>query len=212
MRDAPTKGSGLAWVGRSIRRVGGSGAADRPRPLHRRPVGGASGPFRAQFRCRGPHRKNYHARQRDRIHRRRPCRGEADRPALHKFGYVPVAQPVLGLGCRAICRRTDRRGGRRQRGASRRCRGSACRSRSAKTAPVVDARAALADGAPQVHAEAARNVVVEGKMETPGFNAARKAAHRDRHDRGALATPERHADRRRARAMPRSIRLPAASR
>ena len=47
-----------------------------------------------------------------------------------------------------------------------------------EAAPVIDARAALADGAPLVHAEAARNIVVEGKMETPGFAAAQNAAHR----------------------------------
>ena len=47
----------------------------------------------------------------------------------------------------------------------------------AEAAPVIDARAALADGAPTVHAEAARNLVVEGKIETPGFAAAQQAAH-----------------------------------
>ena len=46
----------------------------------------------------------------------------------------------------------------------------------AEIEPVIDARAALADGAPQVHAQASRNVVVEGKIETPGFAAARNAA------------------------------------
>ena len=40
----------------------------------------------------------------------------------------------------------------------------------------IDARAALADGAPQVQAQAARNIVVEGKIETPGFAAVRKPA------------------------------------
>ncbi len=47
----------------------------------------------------------------------------------------------------------------------------------AEATPVVDARAALADGAPIVHAEAARNLVVEGKIETPGFVAAQQTAH-----------------------------------
>ena len=47
----------------------------------------------------------------------------------------------------------------------------------AEAAPVIDARAALADDAPTVHAEAARNLVVEGKIETPGFAAAQQTAH-----------------------------------
>ncbi len=47
----------------------------------------------------------------------------------------------------------------------------------AEAAPVIDARAALADGAATVHAEAARNLVVEGKIETPGFAAAQQTAH-----------------------------------
>ena len=48
----------------------------------------------------------------------------------------------------------------------------------AASAAVIDACAALADGAPLVHAQATRNLVVEGKVETPGFAAAQGAAHR----------------------------------
>ena len=43
---------------------------------------------------------------------------------------------------------------------------------------IIDARAALLDDAPHVHTQAARNLVVEGKMETPGFAAAQTTAHR----------------------------------
>ena len=41
-----------------------------------------------------------------------------------------------------------------------------------ETAPVVDGTRGTIDGAPQVHAEAPHNLVVEGKVETPGFAAA----------------------------------------
>src|SRR5262249_60226513 len=43
---------------------------------------------------------------------------------------------------------------------------------------VVGAGAALARGAPLVHAEAAGNVVVEGRLKTPGFDAKLAAAPR----------------------------------
>ena len=55
---------------------------------------------------------------------------------------------------------------------------TACRLKSSRAAPLVDARAALADGAPLVHEHVACNIIVEGKIETPGFAAAQKAAHR----------------------------------
>src|SRR5262249_22935893 len=49
------------------------------------------------------------------------------------------------------------------------------------------------DGAPQVHAQAARNLCVEGKVETPGFAAAHASAHRrvaiDMRSRRQNATP-----------------------
>ncbi len=40
-----------------------------------------------------------------------------------------------------------------------------------ETTPVIDARAALAAGAPQMHAEAPGNVILEGKFKTPDFDA-----------------------------------------
>ncbi|MGE3871228.1 MAG: xanthine dehydrogenase family protein molybdopterin-binding subunit, partial [Pseudorhodoplanes sp.] len=48
----------------------------------------------------------------------------------------------------------------------------------ADTAPLVDARDAIAAGAPAVHAEAPANVIVEGRVKTPGFDATHAAAHR----------------------------------
>ena len=40
-----------------------------------------------------------------------------------------------------------------------------------QTPPVVDARAGIAPGAATVHAEAPGNVIVEGRVKTPGFDA-----------------------------------------
>ena len=45
-----------------------------------------------------------------------------------------------------------------------------------ETTPVTDARAALQPGAPQVHAEAPGNVILEGKFKTPDFDPTWKAA------------------------------------
>ncbi len=41
------------------------------------------------------------------------------RPMLHKFNYVPISQPVLASGCRALRRRADRGGGRVDPGGGR---------------------------------------------------------------------------------------------
>jgi aerobic carbon-monoxide dehydrogenase large subunit len=98
-------------------------------------------------------------------------------PALHKFGYVPIAQPVLASGCvrfvgepiAAVVAASE---------AQAEDIVDTVSVDIAASAAVIDARAALADGAPLVHAPAARNFVVEGKVETPGFAAALGAAYR----------------------------------
>ena len=174
---APTKGSGLAWVGRSLRRV------EDP----------------ALLTGRGRFTADLSAAHRVRFVRSTVAAGRIENitipenanvftaadlaavkpisPALHKFGYIPVAQPVLASGfvrfvgepIAAVVAASE---------AQAEDVADSVAIEIGEAAPVIDALAALADGAPQVHAEAARNVVVEGKMETPGFNAARKAAHR----------------------------------
>jgi aerobic carbon-monoxide dehydrogenase large subunit len=98
-------------------------------------------------------------------------------PALHKFGYVAIAQPVLasdlvrfvGEPIAAAVASTE---------AQAEDLADAVSVEIAASAAVTDARAALADDAPLVHAHAARNLVVQGKVETPGFAAAHSAAHR----------------------------------
>ncbi len=174
---APTKGSGLAWVGRSLRRVEdpalltgrGRFTADLP-ALHR--VRFVRSPVAAGRIENITIPKNAIVFTAADLTTVKPIS-----PALHKFGYVPVAQPVLASGVvryvgepvAAVVAASEAQAEDIADGVS---------IEIGAAAPVIDARAALADGAPRVHAEAARNIVVEGKMETPGFDAARKAAHR----------------------------------
>jgi aerobic carbon-monoxide dehydrogenase large subunit len=174
---APTKGSGPAWVGRSLRRV------EDP----------------ARLTGRGRFTADLPALHRVRFVRSSVAAGRIENitipekaivftaadlatvnpisPALHKFGYIPVAQPVLASGfvrfvgepIAAVVAASEAQAEDIADDVS---------IEIGEAAPVIDARTALADGAPQVHAEAPRNIVVEGKMETPGFKAVRKAAHR----------------------------------
>jgi aerobic carbon-monoxide dehydrogenase large subunit len=175
--NTPTKGSGLAWVGRSIRRV------EDP----------------ALLTGRGRFTADLPAVHRVRFVRSAVAAGRIEKiivpekaivvtaadlaavkpiaPALSKFGYVPVRQPVLASGVvrfvgepiAAVVAPSEAQAEDFADDVS---------VEISETAPVVDGRAALAHGAPQVHAEAPHNLVVEGKMETPGFAAAQAAAHR----------------------------------
>jgi carbon-monoxide dehydrogenase large subunit len=173
---APTKGSGSAWVGRSIRRL------EDP----------------ALLTGRGRFTADLPATHRVRFVRSAVAAGEIKKitvpddamvftaadlaavkpitPELHKFNYVPVAQPVLASGfvrfvgepIAAVVAPSE---------AEAEDMAEDVLVDIAEAAPVIDARAALADDAPTVHAEAARNLVVEGTIETPGFAAAQQAAH-----------------------------------
>ena len=62
-----------------------------------------------------------------------------------------------------------------------------------ETTPVIDARVALAAGAPQIHAEAPGNVILEGKIKTPEFEQSGQARHKiikvDARSRRQNATP-----------------------
>ncbi len=89
-------------------------------------------------------------------------------PMLHKFKYAPIAQPILA--------------GEVVRFAGEPIAAVVAHSREAaedgaesvvveidETAPLVDANAALAPGAPVLHPEAPGNVIVEGRIETGKF-------------------------------------------
>ena len=99
------------------------------------------------------------------------------RPMLHKFGYVPIGQPVLAdeyvryVGDPvAVVVAAD--ADVAEDGAEQ------VMLDIVATAVVTDARAALAPGAPLVHAEAAGNLVVQAEMQTLGFDAAWAVADR----------------------------------
>src|SRR5215475_4411044 len=98
-------------------------------------------------------------------------------PLLHRFNYVPIRQPVLA---RDVVRFV---------GEPVAAVVSSGREEAEDVADLVEvdieelpavvgADAALARGAPLVHAEAAGNVVVEGRVKTPGFDAKVAAAQR----------------------------------
>ena len=99
------------------------------------------------------------------------------RPMLHKFNYIPVGQPVLaddvvrfvGEPVAAVIAASEEEAEDLV---------DLVELEIADTAPLVDARDAIAAGAPAVHAEAPANVIVEGRVKTPGFEATHAAAHR----------------------------------
>jgi carbon-monoxide dehydrogenase large subunit len=175
--SAPTKGSGLAWVGRSLRRVEdptlltgrGRFTADLPAAHRVRFVRSSVAAGKIKKITVPDNAMLFTAADLAAV---KPIS-----PALHKFGYVPVAQPVLASGfvrfvgepIAAVVAPSEAEAEDIADGVS---------IDIGEAAPVVDARAALAGGAPLVHAQAARNIVVEGKMQTPGFAVAQGAAHR----------------------------------
>jgi carbon-monoxide dehydrogenase large subunit len=114
------------------------------------------------------------------------------RPMLHKFDYVPVGQPVLaidrvrfvGEAIAAVVAPSE---------AQAEDAADAVEVDIKPADAVIEAGAALADGAPLVHDEAAGNVIVKGAVETPAFAAARAGADRlvrvDVRSRRQNATP-----------------------
>ena len=205
--SAPTKGSGLAWVGRSIRRV------EDPALLTGR------GRFTADLPAAHRVRFVRSAVAAGRIEKINIPEGAtvltaADlaavkpiTPTLHKFGYVPIAQPILASGfvrfvgepIAAVVAATEAEAEDIADGVAveiteiepvdRRARG---------------ARRRRAAGSRQ----AARNIVVEGKIETPGFAAVRDSAPAWSPSTSARGGRTRRRSRR-APATPRSIRFRA---
>jgi len=113
-------------------------------------------------------------------------------PMLHKFGYKPVGQPVLANGrvrflgepVAAVIAPSEEEA---EDIADR------VELLIEETTPVVDARAALEAGAPQVHAAAPGNVILEGKVKTAEFdstwNNAQKIIKVEARSRRQNATP-----------------------
>ena len=96
-------------------------------------------------------------------------------PMLHKFNYKPVGQPILADG---VVRFVGEPVAAVVAASEEKAEDIADLVELIvdETTPAIDARAALKPSAPQVHAEAPGNVIVEGKFKTPGFNAAWNAA------------------------------------
>jgi carbon-monoxide dehydrogenase large subunit len=99
-------------------------------------------------------------------------------PMLHKFKYAPIAQPILA-------RDVVRFAGEPVAAVVADSREAAEDGAESVTVeieeatPLVDARAALAPGAPALHPEAPGNVIVEGRIETEKFaDTAARAAGR----------------------------------
>jgi aerobic carbon-monoxide dehydrogenase large subunit len=169
---APTAGSGMKWVGRSIRRLEdpalvigrGRFTADLPAAHYvrfvRSPV--ASGRI---IRIAAPDGATIVSAAD--LNGVRPIR-----PMLHKFNYQPIEQPILakdvvrfvGEPVAAVVAATA---------AAAEDSADAVELEIDELPAVVDACDALAADAPRVHpaAQASSNVVVEGRMETPDYAA-----------------------------------------
>ncbi|MBI4365401.1 MAG: xanthine dehydrogenase family protein, partial [Deltaproteobacteria bacterium] len=96
-------------------------------------------------------------------------------PMLHKFNYKPVGQPVLADGVVRFVGEPIAAVVAASKEAAEDIADLVDVSIDA-TAPLVDARVALELGAPQIHAEAPGNVILEGRFKTPDFNATWKSA------------------------------------
>ncbi len=98
-------------------------------------------------------------------------------PMLHKFNYLPIAQPILAaevvrfVGEPVAAVIADSREAAEDAA-------ELVTVEISETAPLVDAKAALAAGAPAVHAMAPGNVIVEGRVKSPQFEAMAAAAAR----------------------------------
>ena len=177
MSARETKGSGLTWVGRSIRRledpalVSGHGrfTADLPAAHWVRFV---RSPVAAGKIAKIDAPKDALVITAADLKGVKPIL-----PLLHKFNYRPVPQSTLAEGqvrfvgepVAAVVAASEEE-----------AEDIAEQVELAidETTPVIDALAALASGAPQVHPEAPGNVIVEGLVKTDDFDAVWAGAHR----------------------------------
>ena len=95
-------------------------------------------------------------------------------PMLHKFNYVPIAQPILAKDVVRFVGEPIAAVVAPSREVAEDWADEVA-VEIEETAPVIDAMAALDEQAVQVHAAAAGNVIVEGRMKTPGFDATASA-------------------------------------
>ncbi len=99
------------------------------------------------------------------------------RPMLHKFGYVPVEQPILAS---EVVRFVGEPIGAVIAASEEEAEDLAdcVEVAIAESTAVIRAADALAAGAALVHKNVRGNVIIEARHSTPDFDAARKAAHR----------------------------------
>ena len=113
-------------------------------------------------------------------------------PMLHKFAYKPVGQPVLADGVVRFVGEPVAVVVAASAAAAEDLADEVDVSID-ETTPVIDARAALAAGAPQIHAVAPGNVILEGKFKSPDFDTiwsgAAKIVKVDLRSRRQNATP-----------------------
>jgi aerobic carbon-monoxide dehydrogenase large subunit len=96
-------------------------------------------------------------------------------PMLHKFNYRPVGQPILAEGSvRFIGEAVAAVVAPSEEAAEDIA--DKVELTIEEASPIADARAAIKPGAPLVHPDVPGNVILEGKFKTPGFDAAWKAA------------------------------------
>jgi carbon-monoxide dehydrogenase large subunit len=177
MSEHGTKGAGLKWVGRAIRRledpalVTGRGrftadlAAAHWLRFVRSPV--AAGKI-----------KKIEAPPGALVISAADLKGvKPIRPMLHKFNYKPVGQPILADG---QVRFTGEPVAVVVAASAAEAEDIADQVEITidETTPVIDALAALDSGAPQIHAEAPGNIIVEGVMATPDFDKVWASAHK----------------------------------
>jgi aerobic carbon-monoxide dehydrogenase large subunit len=173
--NAPTKGTGMTWVGRAIRRL--------EDPALLRGQGRFTADLAAAHWVRFV-RSPVAAGKIERISVPEGARviTSADlkgvkpiTPMLHKFDYRPVAQPILAHGeVRFVGEAVAAVAAASEEEAEDIA--DAIELQIAETHGIVDARDALKGGARQIHACAAGNVVLQGRILTPNFDEVWKRA------------------------------------
>jgi carbon-monoxide dehydrogenase large subunit len=173
--SAPSDESRSRWVGRSIRRI-----EDRALVTGRgRFTGDLPATHFVRF-VRSPVAAGRIVRVTAPDGTRMICAGDLDgvrpiKPRLHKFNYVPIAQPILADG---VVRYVGEAIAAVIADSEEEAEDIVDRVEVEidETAPIVDARAAVEKNASAVHDAAPLNIIVEGRVRTAGFEAARAAA------------------------------------
>jgi aerobic carbon-monoxide dehydrogenase large subunit len=192
MSERGTKGSGMSWVGRAIRRLEDPALlTGRGRFTHDLPAAHWVRFVRSPVAA-GKIEK-IAAPDGALVITAADLKGvKPIRPMLHKFNYKPVGQPILADG---QVRFTGELVAAVVGASAAEAEDIADQVELAidESTPATDARAALAPGAPQIHPEAPGNVIVEGVVATADFDKVWASAHKivtaDVRSRRQNATP-----------------------